>query len=89
MAIHIRRREFFVTVGGAAAWLLAVRAQQPPMPVVGFLGGGSPDMDAKRVGAFHQGLAWQLPGRNRCYEMAVYFPAGVRMAYAKSMLASG
>jgi hypothetical protein len=89
MAINIQRREFIGALGDAAAWPLAVRAQQPPMPVAGFLGGGSPDMDAKRVGAFHQGLAWQLPGRNRCYEMAVYFPAGVRMAYAKSMLASG
>ena len=87
---QLKRSEFIAALGGAATtWPLAVRAQQPAMPVVGFLGSGSPDMDAKRVFAFHQGLAWQLPGRNRCCEMAAYFPAGVRMAYPKSMLASG
>jgi putative ABC transport system substrate-binding protein len=54
----MRRRDFIrVTVGLAAAWPLAVRAQQPTMPVIGFLGGGSADTDENRVHAFRQGLS--------------------------------
>ena len=47
MAIHIRRREFIFTLGGTAvAWPLAGRAQQQPIPVVGYLSGRSPDSEA-------------------------------------------
>jgi putative tryptophan/tyrosine transport system substrate-binding protein len=50
-----RRR--FVTLGAAAAvWPLAARAQQPVMPVVGFLGSASPEAYARRLPAFHQAL---------------------------------
>src|SRR5258706_822228 len=41
MAARIRRREFLVTLGSAAAWPLAARAQQPTLPVVGYLGSSS------------------------------------------------
>jgi putative tryptophan/tyrosine transport system substrate-binding protein len=57
MAIHIERRKFAATLGGAAAlWPFAVRAQQPAMPVIGFLRSTPAEPFANIVAAFRQGL---------------------------------
>ena len=52
----MRRREFLGVLGGAAAWPVAARAQQPAMPVVGVLLGGAPQADAFRLDPIRQGL---------------------------------
>jgi putative ABC transport system substrate-binding protein len=53
----MRRREFMALLGGATAWPLATRAQQPSLPVIGFLDGWSPDGFDPYVAAFRQGLS--------------------------------
>jgi putative tryptophan/tyrosine transport system substrate-binding protein len=52
----IGRREFMLG-GAAAAWPVAARAQQPTMPVIGFLSPGSPEADTNRMNAVRRGLA--------------------------------
>jgi len=57
MASYIGRRELLAALGGAAAaWPLTARAQQPTMPVIGFLENRSPETIVERLRAFRQGL---------------------------------
>jgi putative ABC transport system substrate-binding protein len=71
MAIHLRRREFIATLGGAAAtWPLAARAQRPVIPVIGYLHSGSSAPYAHLVAAFRQSLkeAGYVEGENVAIE---------------------
>jgi putative ABC transport system substrate-binding protein len=53
----IRRREVITLLSGAAAWPVAARAQQPAMPMIGYLSSRSPDDTAHVLGGFRQDLA--------------------------------
>ena len=66
----MRRREFITLIGGSVAWPLAAGAQQPAMPVIGFLGSELPDLYVDRLRAFRQGLneASFVEGRNVAIE---------------------
>jgi putative tryptophan/tyrosine transport system substrate-binding protein len=66
----MRRREFITLLGGAAAWPLAARAQQPTLPVIGWLESGSRQTTVDYSPAFHRGLAEadHVDGRNVAIE---------------------
>ncbi len=66
MPVNIGRRELIAALGSAATWPLAVHAQQPAMPVIGYVGTGSRETDAFRLPSFHQGLSESgyVEGRN-------------------------
>jgi putative ABC transport system substrate-binding protein len=66
----IRRRTFVTLLGGATAWPIAARAQQPAVPVVGWLSGRSPEVEPLLAAAFRKGLAETgfVEGRNVAIE---------------------
>ena len=62
----MKRREFVILIGGAAAWPLCARAQQANLPIIGFINGASPKPYAQNVSAFLDGLkqAGYVDGQN-------------------------
>ena len=66
----MNRRDLITLLGGAAAWPVMARGQQPPMPAIGLLGGVSAVRYAERTAGFHRGLSetGYVEGRNVAIE---------------------
>ena len=60
----MQRRNFLGVLGGAVAWPLAARAQQPTMPVIGLLGSASADESTHIMRALRAGRHWPSLGAN-------------------------
>src|SRR5262245_8351182 len=77
----IRRREFIMLLGGAAAWSVAAKAQQSAVPVVGFLFPGSPELSTGIVAAFRKGLGETgfAEGRNVAIEFRFGYNDNARL----------
>jgi hypothetical protein len=97
MTVTIGRRELLAALGGAAAWPLVARAQQPAMPVIGYLNFGSPEYDAPRLTGLRRGLneTGYVEGRNYVIEyrwpgnQADRLPARSAMAWTTSIRDGG
>ena len=76
MASYIERRKFLATLGGAAAWPMAARAQQAATPVIGYLHSGSPSRYAHLVSAFRprQGGDPPVAAKSATATIPVVFP---------------